>query len=95
MGKTNPSAKHGKPDGSQMNKSKTDCFVVDWDEVDQIIKSKTVPDGAITKEMLINKYHCSRTGASGMMDKMVSAGWTKHMMHNGKANIVYVIKDRK
>lgn len=90
MGKKNPSAKHDKQDGKEMNKSKSSVVMIDWDEVDEILNRKKEIDlssDIITVQMLMDHYGIKETCARAKLRAIISSGvyeeyWVKDFSGN-------------
>ena len=91
MGKENPSAKHGKQDDSQMNKSKT--TTIDFDEIDALLKDDELPAGGITSAMLAERYGCANSTALLKLKSLAGKGYAIKKCKIGGSITQYAIKE--
>jgi ribosomal protein S25 len=91
MGKENPSAKYGKQNGSQMNKSQT--TTIDFDEIDSLFIQTAIPAGAITAKMLAERYGiCPSTARKRLFD-LQKVGYVIRKAKAGQQVFNYAIKE--
>lgn len=91
MGKENPPAKHGKPNGSQMNKSKT--TTIDFDEIDSLFVQTAIPAGAITASMIMERYGVSGSTARKRLWSLQKVGYVIRKAKVGQQLFNYAIKE--
>lgn len=95
MGKTNPSAEHGKQNDSQVNKSKTTRMPIDFEEIDALLKNDEVPAEGITAAMLAERYGCANSTALLKLKSLAGKGYEIRKAKYAGRIVQYAIKEAK
>ena len=77
-----------------MNTASETSLNIDWDMIDEVLAKDKLPEGAVTREMIEDRYKCGRTTACNRMIALEKAGWSVgYMNHPAGGRVKYVYQE--